>query len=99
MMDDNTNSSTPTKNTKMVFENASVSGKTLNNITKNGFINNSQLNVGPGSYITPPASRNCSTTGTPSMGYCKDGKFVNQTKPNKQARQFTHRLASIDFST
>lgn len=99
MMDDNTNSSTPTKNIKMVFENASVSGKTLNNITKNGFINNSQLNVGPGSYITPPASRNCSTTGTPSMGYCKDGKFVNQTKPNKQARQFTHRLASIDFST
>lgn len=99
MMDDNTNSSTPTKNIKMVFENASVSGKTLNNITKNGFINNSQLNVGPGSYITPPASRNCSTTGTPSMGYCKDGKFVNQTKLNKQARQFTHRLASIDFST
>lgn len=99
MMNDNTNSSTPTKNIKMVFENASVSGKIISSITKNGFMNSNQNNVGPGSYITPPASRNCSTTGTPSIGFCKDGKFVSQTKPNKQVRQFTHRLASIDFST
>lgn len=53
-------------------------------------------NVGPGSYITPPASRTCSTTGTPSLDFCKDGKFVSQqTKP---ARQFGNRLASIDLS-
>lgn len=86
---------TPTTNNASVCDSSKTPTK---NNAKNGFMNLSQNNVGPGSYITPPASRNCSTTGTPSMGFCKDGKFT-QSKPNKQARQFTHRLASIDFTS
>ncbi|KAL6929408.1 hypothetical protein ACO0SA_000808 [Hanseniaspora valbyensis] len=54
-------------------------------------------NVGPGSYITPPASRTCSTTGSATIEFCKDGKFPTQ-QIIKPARQFGNRLASIDLS-
>ncbi|XBW34601.1 hypothetical protein QEN19_000164 [Hanseniaspora menglaensis] len=53
-------------------------------------------NVGPGNYLTPPASRTSSTTGTPSINFCKDGKFGQQNV--KPARQFSNRLANIDIS-